>query len=97
MLESDEINVHDCHKNSLIIDRFLREDVWPTEADYPRNQVQILQTIKNDLLKLLDNCGEDIQDCIKTFEFSEFLRPAVKLEPIGLNPEDAIVAQMKNL
>jgi hypothetical protein len=30
MLESDEVSVHYCHKNSLIIDEFTREDVWPT-------------------------------------------------------------------
>ena len=33
MLESDEINVHECHENSLIIDRYTREDVWPTELE----------------------------------------------------------------
>lgn len=30
MFESDEVGVYECFKNSLIIDRFDREDVWPT-------------------------------------------------------------------
>ena len=32
MLESDECNVYDCTWNSLIIDRFDREDVCPIEG-----------------------------------------------------------------
>ena len=29
LLESDELSVHKCHKNSLVIDRYERDDVWP--------------------------------------------------------------------
>ena len=34
LLENDEINVHECHENSLIIDTYTREDVWPTELEH---------------------------------------------------------------
>jgi hypothetical protein len=30
VLESDECNVYECFENSLIIDRYDRNDVWPT-------------------------------------------------------------------
>ena len=30
LLESEEISVWKCHENSLIVDKFEREDVWPT-------------------------------------------------------------------
>ena len=38
MLETDEINVYECHKNSLIVDRYEREDVWPTTNQEHRDQ-----------------------------------------------------------
>jgi hypothetical protein len=39
MLESDECNVYECFENSLIIDRFDRDDVWPIvgKEDQHRN------------------------------------------------------------
>ena len=30
MLESDEVSIHHCHRNSLIVDEYTREDVWPS-------------------------------------------------------------------
>jgi hypothetical protein len=83
MLESDEINVYDCHRNSLIIDRYTRDDVWPTEVGNGRNQLEILTTIKDDLMKLLDSCEGDIQEHLQTAEFSEYLRQAQRLQPLG--------------
>ena len=38
MLQTDEINVYECHKNSLIVDRYEREDVWPTTNQEHRDQ-----------------------------------------------------------
>lgn len=31
MLDSDEISVHDCFQNALIVDRYDRDDVWPQD------------------------------------------------------------------
>ena len=33
MLESDEVSVHNCHKNSLIVDEYTKEDVWPSSYE----------------------------------------------------------------
>ena len=33
MLESDDIKLIDCIRNSLIIDKFTKEDVWPTTEE----------------------------------------------------------------
>ena len=60
MLETDEINVHDCIENSLIVDRFEREDVWPTNIEHMRNQVEILTSIKDNIFALLDTCQGDV-------------------------------------
>ena len=60
MLESDEIDVFMCHKNSLIVDRFSREDVWPQDEINARNQTKILSTIKEELFNVFDNCQTDI-------------------------------------
>lgn len=60
MLESDEISVYNFHENSLIVDRYEREDVWPTEMNQVRDQFEILRRIKEDLFNILDKCEGDI-------------------------------------
>lgn len=37
MLETEEIDVHDWIDNSLIVDRYDRDDVWPSSADLARD------------------------------------------------------------
>ena len=38
MLESDEVKVHNITQNSLIVDEFSRNDVWPSdENEKPRD------------------------------------------------------------
>ena len=61
MLESDEVSVYNNHQNSLILDSFEREDVWPTEINQIRDQSEILRRIKEDLFNILDQCEDDIQ------------------------------------
>lgn len=60
MLESDEVSVYNFHENSLIVDRYEREDVWPTEVGQIRDQFEILRKIKEDLFEILDKCEGDI-------------------------------------
>ena len=62
MLESDEMEVYDCWKNALIIDRYDRDDVWPSLKGEHRDQVMILQSIRNDLFKILDTQKGDIRE-----------------------------------
>lgn len=56
MLETEEIEVYLCHENSLVVDQFEREDVWPDSLQTARDQVKILTSIKQDLFALLDTC-----------------------------------------
>lgn len=82
MLESDECNVYNYHENSLIIDRYEREDVWPSPDKDHRDQKAILNSIKNDLLEILDRgCGDkaeqyDIRDVLKSRVFNHEDKPA---------------------
>lgn len=42
MLDTEEIDVFNCFENSLIVDRYERNDVWPpTMAEY-RDQIEVL-------------------------------------------------------
>ena len=97
MLESDEIS--NFHENSLIVDRYEREDVWPTEMNQVRDQFEILRRIKEDLFNILDKCEGDIQKFLKEncqdhdcddvepndekIKLSQYLRKAKKVEPKG--------------
>jgi len=65
MLESDEVNVFNCHQNSLIIDKMEREDVWPKDLKTFRNQPEILSNIQETLIKIFDKCEDDIQEFLK--------------------------------
>lgn len=60
MLESDEVNVFNCHENSLIIDKMQREDIWPQDLKTFRDQPQILKSIQENLVKIFDTCQDDI-------------------------------------
>ena len=60
MLESDEASVFNYHENSLIVDRYEREDVWPTEVTNIRDQFEILRNIKENLFDILDKCEGDV-------------------------------------
>lgn len=60
MLESEEIAVWKCHENSLIVDKFERNDVWPTEPEQVRDQEAILNGIKGELFGILDGCTDDV-------------------------------------
>jgi hypothetical protein len=64
MLDSDEVSVYNWHKNSLITDRFDRDDVWPSEPSRVRNQIEILTAIKDDIFHLMDTCGADVREHI---------------------------------
>ena len=37
MLESEEISVYKNAENAVIVDRYKREDVWPTEKAHVRD------------------------------------------------------------
>ena len=65
MLESDEESVYNFHENSLIVDRYGRQDVWPTEVKNIRDQFEILRKIKEDLFQILDKCEDDVQKFLK--------------------------------
>lgn len=67
MLESDEVNLYNCHLNSLVVDRYDREDVWPlVESNKPfRNQLEIVNTIRKDIFKILNFQTGDIREFIK--------------------------------
>jgi len=65
MLESDEVNVFNCHQNSLIIDKMEREDVWPQDLKTFRNQPEILTNIQETLIKIFETCEDDIQEFLK--------------------------------
>lgn len=94
MLESEEEQCFNCWRNSLVVDRYEREDVWPTigSVDDHRNQVSILKSIRNDLFAILDsqkgdvreflahNCGNEPKLDIK---FGPFLRKARKMKYDG--------------
>lgn len=93
MLETEEIDVYNCFENSLIVDRYERNDVWPpTMAEY-RDQIGVLKAIKQDLFTLFDEC-ENVKDYIASpaTPFSGFMRAAKRLEPLG-----GLNAQMQNL
>ena len=60
MLESDEVNVYNCHENSLIVDSYTRQDVWPTQVKFIRDQFEILRKIKEDIFEILDKCENDV-------------------------------------
>ena len=98
MLESDEASVYNYHENSLIVDRYEREDVWPTEVSKIRDQFEILRTIKENLFDILDRCEGDVQKFLKEncldhdveavdgqIHLSEYLRKAKKIDPVGFN------------
>ena len=77
VLETDEVSVHDCWKNSMILDRYERSDVWPTAQEDVRDQIEVLRTVKQDLFKVFDECSDDIQGFLKNAEgWSEYSRPA---------------------
>ena len=67
LLESDEVSVYECHENSLIFDKYERNDVWPEDGDFTnlRDQHEILKSIKEDLFVLLDKCQGDVQAFLK--------------------------------
>ncbi len=106
MLDSDEVSVHDCFENSLVIDRYERSDVWfdPAHGEY-RDQVQILKTIKADLFAMLDACGTDVREFISAsanaseeatgFKWSEYLRKAKQVRKES--PAAELTAAMENL
>mmetsp|Transcript_34701 Transcript_34701/g.53218 ORF Transcript_34701/g.53218 Transcript_34701/m.53218 type:complete len:260 (-) Transcript_34701:20-799(-) len=90
-LESDEVSVHDCYENSLVIDTYERDDIWPDPAapEKYRDQIKILKSIKNDLFKMLDQCQSDVPEFLKStknhsedagendgFQWGEHLRKA---------------------
>jgi hypothetical protein len=85
MVETDEITVYNCWKNSIIVDRFERRDVWPMANDENfRDQPAILRSIKEGIFDILDNCQTDIQSYLKDAKFdSEYVRKAKQLEPRG--------------
>ena len=60
MLESEEISVHKCHQNALIVDRYQREDVWPMKQEDVRDQFEILRQIKSDIYNILDQCDGNV-------------------------------------
>ena len=76
MIETDENEVHDWFENSLIVDRYGREDVWPVPDKEFRDQRGILNSIEEDLFKLLDAKSVDVRQAIQETEFGENLRPA---------------------
>ena len=66
MLETDEVNVYKCWRNSFIVDKFEREDVYPKVGklhEY-RDQIIVLKTIRDDLFKILDTQRGDIREFI---------------------------------
>ena len=76
MIETDECQVHDWFENALIVDRYGREDVWPVPEKEFRDQRSILNSIENDLFKLMDAQIVDVRQAIQETEFGEYLRPA---------------------
>ena len=60
MLECYEVNVYNCHENSLIVDKMEREDIWPQDLASFRDQPAILQDISNNLIKVFENCEDDV-------------------------------------
>lgn len=67
MLESEEEQCYNDWRNSLVIDRYLREDVWPSidKVDEHRNQVKILKAIRDNLFDILDHAKGDVRDFLK--------------------------------
>lgn len=65
MLESDEISVHNYHENSLIVDKFERSDVWPTQQSEKRDQFEVLRQTKEDVFEILDWCQGDVQSFLR--------------------------------
>jgi len=106
VLESDEVKVYKCAANSLIVDRFEREDVWPTSLDNPqfRDHYAILEQIRKDLFAILDNCQGDIASFLgecsnlgeskegAALELSKYLRKARQVSAGDLADEMAKLA-----
>lgn len=62
-----------------MVDRFEREDVWSTELETMRDQIEILRKVKEDLFSIFDKCDGDIREHIPKAEFSEYVRPATQV------------------
>lgn len=102
MLESDEEQCFNNWRNSLVVDRYEREDVWPSlgSEDEHRDQVQILKLLRNDLFNILDNQKGDIREyladkCGQTDEseiqFSQYLRKAKKMRYVGSAEDSQLI------
>ena len=52
MLESGEFKLYNCHLNSLVVDKYDRDDIWPTVGTNKpfRNQFEIVNSIRKDIL-----------------------------------------------
>ena len=58
-----------------------REDVWPTEdLSNFRDQPSILQSVQENLFKILDTCQDDVQDFLKNHKDSAYLKKARKIK-----------------
>ena len=64
MIETEETQVHDWFENALIVDRYGREDVWPVPDKEFRDQRSILNSIEDDLFKLMDAKSDDVRQAI---------------------------------
>lgn len=102
MLESEEVSVNACWRNSLIVDKYTREDIWPQigKVDEHRAQVDILFKIKNDMFALLNTQKGDIREFLanqcgndnkSAFKLSSFIRKAKKVRYQGKQEEGIIV------
>jgi hypothetical protein len=98
LLESDEVSVHHCYENALIIDRFERSDVWPEPDEEYRDQAAILKAIRDDIFALLDKNTTDIREVLESMEFSEFLRKAKpQILQQDEEPEEELVQKLNDL
>ena len=67
LLESDEEQCFHDWRNSLVIDRFTREDIWPSISNFEdhRDQIKILRDIRDDIFTILDTSKGDIRTYLR--------------------------------
>lgn len=65
VLDTDEIDVYNCHQNSLILKKVTQNDIWPMNVEQYSDQNQILANIRDDLFTILDKCQDDVQEYLK--------------------------------
>ena len=65
VLDTDEIDVYNCHKNSLILKKVTQNDIWPLNKEEYTDQHEILANIRNDIFTILDKCQDDMQGYLR--------------------------------